>query len=64
MCAAIKNCQWYERGLLHPHIDYDVPPPWLLELVDPMDEEGFVHVSQEPGLGMKIDWAYIEANLV
>ena len=31
---------YYERGLLHPFIDYDVPPPWLNTLVDPMDDEG------------------------
>jgi hypothetical protein len=30
---------YYERGLLHPFIDYDVPPAWLNTLVDPMDAE-------------------------
>jgi len=44
--------QYYERGLLHPFVDYDAPPPWLNESVDPMDAEGNVHVSQLPGLGM------------
>ena len=24
--CCIKNCDWYERGLLHPFIDYDQPP--------------------------------------
>ena len=64
LCAMSIPGEFYERGLLHPHIDYEVPPPWLLELSAPMDDEGFVHVSQEPGLGMKINWEYIEDNLI
>jgi hypothetical protein len=53
-----------ERGLLHPFIDYDVPPPWLNTLVDPMDEEGNVYSSPNPGLGYDITWDYINSNLV
>ena len=34
---------YYERGLIHPFVDYDAPPPWLNEPVDPMDDEGNVH---------------------
>ena len=37
---------------------------WLHELADPMDEQGFVHISQLPGLGMNIDFDYIEKNRV
>ena len=55
---------YYERGLLHPFIDYDVPPPWLNTLVDPMDDEGYVHISPAPGLGYDINWDYIRANTV
>jgi hypothetical protein len=29
-----------------------------------MDDEGFVHISPEPGLGMDINWDYINANIV
>ena len=42
---------YYERGQLHPFIDYDTPPAWLNTPVDPMDDEGIVHVSPGPGLG-------------
>lgn len=62
--AAIKNCAWYERGLLHPFLDYDEVPAYLNALPDPMDEEGFVHLSQKPGLGEDINFGYIEANTV
>lgn len=60
--AAIKNCRWYERGLLHPFLDYDEVPAYLNTLADPMDAEGFVHLSQKPGLGEDINFAYIESN--
>jgi hypothetical protein len=29
-----------------------------------MDDEGNVHVSQSPGLGMDVNWDYIRDNLV
>nr|HEK5591237.1 enolase [Klebsiella pneumoniae] len=27
--GAIRNCRWYERGLLHPFLDYDEPAAYL-----------------------------------
>ncbi|NML31928.1 mandelate racemase family protein [Paraburkholderia antibiotica] len=62
--AAIANCRWYERGLLHPFLDYDQPPAYLRSLADPMDADGFVHLSQAPGLGEDIDFEYIAAHTV
>ncbi|PWW02722.1 mandelate racemase family protein [Mangrovibacter plantisponsor] len=62
--GAIKNCRWYERGLLHPFLDYDQPAPWLNSLVDPMDSEGNVQLPARPGLGEDINFAYIEANTI
>jgi L-alanine-DL-glutamate epimerase-like enolase superfamily enzyme len=62
--AMVTQGMYYERGLLHPFVDYDVPPPWLNELVDPMDDEGFVHISQNPGLGLNINWDYINSHKV
>ncbi|OLL31740.1 mandelate racemase [Burkholderia sp. SRS-W-2-2016] len=62
--AAIANCRWYERGLLHPFLDYDTPPAYLRSLADPMDTDGFVHLSQAPGLGEDIDFEYIAAHTV
>ena len=56
--------QYHERGLLHPFIDYETPPPWLNALADPMDDEGYVHVPQGPGLGLDINFDYIRDNLV
>ncbi|YCH32258.1 mandelate racemase family protein [Erwinia sp. D4-22] len=60
--GAIRNCRWYERGLLHPFLDYDDVPPYLNALIDPMDEQGFVHLPTRPGLGEDINFAYIESH--
>ena len=64
LCAMGIPGQYYERGLLHPFLDHDQPQPWLKELVDPMDDEGYVTVSQRPGLGMDIDLDYIRDHRV
>ena len=62
LCAMASPGLYYERGLLHPFVDYDTPPAWLTALDDPMDAHGNVHVSQLPGLGQQINWDYIRDN--
>jgi L-alanine-DL-glutamate epimerase-like enolase superfamily enzyme len=64
LCAMGIPGQFYERGLLHPFVDYETPHPWLSAIDDPMDHEGYVHVSQRPGLGWDIQFDYIRENLV
>jgi L-alanine-DL-glutamate epimerase-like enolase superfamily enzyme len=64
LCAVQKNGRWYERGLLHPFLDYDAVPEYLNTRTDPMDQDGFVHLSQSPGLGDDLNFDYINANLV
>ena len=54
---------YYERGLLHPFIDWDEPPAWLNKPIDPMDDEGCVHISPDPGLDHDINRDYINSNL-
>ena len=58
------TCEYFERGLLHPEVDYETPPPHLKAICDPLDEEGNVILPQTPGLGMEFDWDYIEENRV
>ena len=62
--GAMHNGEFYERGLLHPFIDFDQPDPWLHEHGELMDSQGFVHLPQRPGLGMNINWDYIEKNKI
>ena len=64
LCAMGIPGEYYERGLLHPFVDYEQPKPWLHSIDDPLDVEGNVHVSQQPGLGQDINFDYIRANLV
>jgi L-alanine-DL-glutamate epimerase-like enolase superfamily enzyme len=56
--------EYYERGLLAPGVDYDTPPPYLNALCDPMDEDGYVRIPTEPGMGYDINWDYIEESRV
>ena len=56
--------EFYERGLLHPHVDYEKPPEYLHEIIDPMDDEGFIHMPKGVGLGLKINHDYINDNLI
>jgi len=54
--------EYYERGLLHPFLNYEEQTPWLNEIIDPLDSEGYVHIPQKPGLGMEINWEFINRN--
>ncbi len=56
--------EYYEQGLLHPHVDYDAQRPWLKTPVDAVDENGFVSLPQGPGLREDLDWDYIRDIVV
>ncbi len=56
--------EYYERGLLHPHVDHDAESPWLRQPIDAIDREGFVRIPQRPGLGEDLDWDFIQDNIV
>ena len=56
-------CEYYERGLIAPGVDYETPQPYWEEICDPLDSDGYVRVPQEPGIGYKINWDYINDNL-
>lgn len=56
------TCGYYERGLLAPGLDYEIVPPYLNSIADPMDAEGFVTVPTRPGLGYDLNWDYIEEH--
>jgi L-alanine-DL-glutamate epimerase-like enolase superfamily enzyme len=64
LAAVTKSAKWYERGLLHPFIEYDDGPEYLNSLSDPMDAEGFVHLPDRPGMGEDINFDFINNNLV
>jgi L-alanine-DL-glutamate epimerase-like enolase superfamily enzyme len=64
LCAMPIPGEFYERGLLHPFLDYEQPEPWFYERTDPMDDQGYVHISDRPGLGWPIDGDYIRSHRV
>lgn len=55
-------CEYYERGLLHPDVDFDKRYPFMQSSPDPLDGEGNVILPQGPGMGFEFDWDYINAN--
>lgn len=59
-----STCEYFERGLLRPDLDYETPPPYLKALCDPLDDQGNVIVPTKPGLGMEFNWDYIEEHRV
>jgi len=56
------TCEYFERGLLRPDLDYETPPPYLKAIPDPLDGEGNVILTTKPGLGMEFVWDYIQEN--
>ena len=59
--CAISNCEYYEHGLLHPAVDmgYKMGLERDFEVID---QEGYINVPKEPGLGIELDYDYIEDN--
>jgi L-alanine-DL-glutamate epimerase-like enolase superfamily enzyme len=33
-------------------------------LGDPLDEQGYVHLPQAPGMGYQLEWEYINENRI
>ncbi|MGP1396200.1 MAG: mandelate racemase family protein [Inquilinaceae bacterium] len=64
LLGAMRNGRWYERGLLHPFLDYDACPAYLNSIPDPMDQDGYVPMPMVPGLGQDIAFDYIADNEV
>lgn len=64
VALAIPNTSFYERGLLHPFIDYDEPKEYQNRIDDEMDADGYVHGREDHGLGQDLNWDYINANLI
>lgn len=55
-------CEYYERGLVGPGVDYDATPPYLHAPCDPLSPDGFVCIPQKPGLGYELRWEYIDQH--
>lgn len=65
--AAVRNTNYYELGLLHPLVKETKPPIYPPEFTDELegiDSEGMVVVPEGAGLGVEMDWDYINRQRV
>ncbi|MFO7170532.1 MAG: enolase C-terminal domain-like protein [Chloroflexota bacterium] len=64
--AAVRNTNYYEMGLVHPKAPASHDPNLYLDgyrdTLDAIDEDGCIPVPQGHGLGVAIDWDYVERN--
>ena len=63
VALAIPNSGFYERGLLHPFINYDKPKAFQNRIDDEMDTDGYVYGRDDAGIGQDLNMDYIEGNL-
>ncbi len=65
--AAIRNTNYYEMGLLHPKAPASHEPNLYSDYRDDLeaiDANGHVSIPQGPGLGVAINWEWVERNRV
>jgi L-alanine-DL-glutamate epimerase-like enolase superfamily enzyme len=63
--AAIRNTNYYELGLIHPKAPASYNPHLYLDYSDALDatdDRGHVPIPQGPGLGVEIDWEWVEKH--
>jgi L-alanine-DL-glutamate epimerase-like enolase superfamily enzyme len=63
--AAVRNSNYYELALVHPDCPNTQPPVYegnYSDMIDTIDDEGYVEVPDGPGLGVDYDWDFIEQN--
>ncbi|MBI4218559.1 MAG: mandelate racemase [Chloroflexi bacterium] len=66
--AAMRNSNYYELGLVHPRVDNFAAGRWYgggySDELRAVDKKGCVYPPEGPGLGVPIDWGYIEKHTV
>ncbi len=64
--ASVRNTNYYEMGLVHPKApsshDIRLYGDAYRDTLDAIDKDGFVPVPQGHGLGVAIDWEWVEHN--
>jgi L-alanine-DL-glutamate epimerase-like enolase superfamily enzyme len=65
--SAIRNTNFFELGLVHPLVKSTKPPVYgggYNDDLDGIDSEGNVFAPEGPGLGVPLDWDWINAHKV
>jgi L-alanine-DL-glutamate epimerase-like enolase superfamily enzyme len=57
--SAIRNTNYFEKGLLHPEVEWMADQGFTTD-VEAVDDAGHVAVPDGPGLGVDIDWDFVE----
>lgn len=57
--SAIRNTNYFEKGLLHPEVEWMADQGFTTD-VEAIDDAGRVTVPDGPGLGVDIDWDFVE----
>ncbi len=62
--TSIRNTNYYEMGLVHPKCAGTFLPVYLnyRDGLDAVDEKGCVFAPDGPGLGVELDWDYINVH--
>ena len=62
--TSIRNTNYYEMGLVHPKCAGTFLPLYLnyRDGLDAVDEKGCVYAPDGPGLGVELDWDYINVH--
>ena len=64
LCSMMIPGRYHEYGLLHPKYDFEANSnPAITNLPHP-DENGMIHIPQQPGLGYDINWDYINEHRI
>jgi len=61
--AAMRNSNWYELSLVAPGVANPVPPVFgsgYSDALEAVGEDGCFPVPTEPGLGVALDWDFIQ----
>lgn len=59
--SAIRNTNYFEDGLLHPEVEW-MSDQGFTESVEETDDDGTIAVPDGPGLGVDIDWEFVESR--
>jgi L-alanine-DL-glutamate epimerase-like enolase superfamily enzyme len=57
--SAIRNSNYFEHGLLHPQVDWMANQGFVTD-VERIDDSGQIAVPDGPGLGVEIDWEFVD----
>lgn len=57
--SAIRNTNYFEHALLHPKITWK-NNQGIEPSIEEINDDGLIHVPDSPGLGIDIDWDFVE----